>query len=146
MQERSILTQGGTIMKNLKALDVMVRPVISAKKQASARDVAMQLLTGLYSGMPVTDDQGGVVGVVTELDLLRSVLEGKELVKLTAEDVMSTDIVTADVNTPVTDIVETMYQKDIIRLPITKDGKLVGVIARCDILKSLIEPEFVAYM
>ena len=45
-------------MKNLKASDVMVRPVVSAKAHASARDVTLQVLTGLYSGMPVTDEEG----------------------------------------------------------------------------------------
>lgn len=133
-------------MQHLKASDVMVRPVISGKRNASARDVAMQLLTGLYSGMPVTDDQGKVIGVVTELDLLKAVQEGKELVKTTAEDVMCRDVVTADINTPVTDVIKIMTEKNIIRLPITNEGRLVGVVSRCDILKSLIEPEFVAYM
>jgi len=138
--------KGGFNMKDLKASDVMVRPVISGKRNASARDVALQLLTGLYSGMPITDEKGKVVGVVTELDLLRAVQEGKELVKATAEDVMCRDVVTADVDTPVTDVIKTMTEKNIIRLPITKEGILVGVVSRCDILKSLIEPEFVAYM
>jgi predicted transcriptional regulator len=39
-----------------------------------------------------------------------------------------------------------MKEQGIIRLPITAEGRLVGVIARCDVLKSLIEPEFVSYM
>ena len=133
-------------MKDLKASDVMVRPVVSAKKNASARDVALQLLTGLYSGMPVTDEEGNVIGVITELDLLHAVMEGKELVRVTAGDIMAKDPVTADVNTPLGDIVKLMKDKNIIRLPITDQGKLVGVVARCDILKSLIEPEFVTYM
>ena len=56
-------------MENLKALDIMSRPVVSAKRNAAARDVALQLLNGLYSGMPVTDDGGKVIGVITELDI-----------------------------------------------------------------------------
>jgi len=133
-------------MKDLKASDVMVRPVVSAKKNASARDVALQLLTGLYSGMPVTDEEGNVIGVITELDLLHAVMKGKELVRITAGDIMAKDPFTADVNTSLGDIVKLMKEKNIIRLPITDKGKLVGVVARCDILKSLIEPEFVTYM
>ena len=39
-----------------------------------------------------------------------------------------------------------MEEKNIIRLPITEDGKLVGIVARCDILATLIEPEFATYM
>ena len=129
-------------MKDLKASDIMMRPVISAKRNASARDVTLQFLSGLYSGMPVTDEEGKVIGVITELDLLKAVMEGKELVKITAEDVMTKEAVTADVDTPVSDIITIMKEKNIIRLPITADSKLVGVVARCDILRSLIEPEF----
>jgi predicted transcriptional regulator len=133
-------------MKNLKASDVMVRPVVAARKNAPARDVAFQFLNGFYSGMPVTDEEGGVIGVVTELDILEAVLAGKELVKITAGDIMSPKPITADVSTPLTDIVKIIKEKNVIRLPVTNNGKLVGIIARCDILTTLIEPEFVTYM
>jgi CBS-domain-containing membrane protein len=132
-------------MKDLTALDIMVRPVVSARRGASARDIALQLLTGLYSGMPVTDEEGRVVGVVTELDLLKAVEEGRELVKTTAEEIMHTEVITADVDTPVSELLKLMTDKNIIRLPITDKGRLVGVVARCDVLKTLIEPEFVTY-
>ena len=59
---------------------------------------------------------------------------------------MTTKPVTIDVNTALTEVVKTMKEKNIIRLPVTQDGKLVGIVARCDILTSLIEPEFVTYM
>ncbi len=84
--------------------------------------------------------------MVTELDLLNAVVEGKELVKFTAEDLMSKNPVTADVETPVTDVVKLMKKKNVVRLPITAEGKLVGVVARSDILTSIIEPEFMTYM
>jgi len=133
-------------MKTLKARDVMTRPVVSARKNASARDIAMQILSGLYSGMPVTDESGKVIGVVTEFDLLSKVREGKELVKLTAEDVMTKDPVTVDENKPMEEVLNTMIENNVIRIPVTSQGRLTGVIARCDILRTYIEPEFVTYM
>lgn len=133
-------------MKDLKARDVMTRPVVSARENASARDIALQLLSGLYSGMPVTDESGKVIGIVTEFDLLGQICGGKELAKLTAEDIMEKEPITVDINTPIKDILTTMLDRNIIRLPVTDEGKLVGVIARCDILKIYIEPEFVTYM
>jgi predicted transcriptional regulator len=133
-------------MKDLKASDVMIRPVVSAKRNASARDVTLQLLNGLYSGMPVTDEAGKVIGVITEFDLLQAVMEGRELVKITAEEVMSKEVTTVDANTPIGDIIKIMKLKNIIRIPVTEKDKLVGIVARCDILTSLIEPEFVTYM
>jgi CBS domain-containing protein len=133
-------------MRDLKARDIMTRPVLSARKNASARDIALQLLSGLFSGMPVTDEDGRVIGMVTEYDLLGNICEGKELSKLTAEDIMSENPVTADINTPIRDIQNIMLDKNIIRLPITEEGRLVGIVARCDILRAYIEPEFVTYM
>ncbi len=130
-------------IQELTAADIMMRPVVSARKKASARDIALQMLTGLYSGMPVSDEAGRVVGVVTEVDLLKAAEQGKELVKTTAEEIMSTNVVTADVDTPVSEVIKLMLDNNIIRLPITDKGKLVGIVARCDVLKTLIEPEFV---
>jgi CBS domain-containing protein len=85
-----------------------LRPVVSARKRASARDIALQLLTGLYSGMPVTDEEGRVVGVITELDLLKAVAEGKDLIKTTAEEIMNREVMTANVETPVDDLIKIM--------------------------------------
>lgn len=132
--------------RDLKAKDIMTRPVLSARRNASARDIAFQLLSGLFSGMPVTDEGGKVIGMVTEYDLLRNIYEGRELTKLTAEDIMTKDSLTVDINTPVKEIINVMLTKNIIRLPVTEEGRLVGIIARCDILKAYIEPEFVTYM
>ncbi|MFA5355086.1 MAG: CBS domain-containing protein [Thermodesulfovibrionales bacterium] len=133
-------------MKDMKAEEIMTRPVVSARRNASARDIAMQILSGLYSGMPVTDDDGRVVGVVSEFDLLGQVCEGRDLVKLTAEDVMSRTAVTVDVEASLSEVLDAMMQNNIIRLPVTREGRLVGVIARCDILRLYIEPEFVTFM
>ncbi|HHT9120304.1 MAG TPA: CBS domain-containing protein [Candidatus Hypogeohydataceae bacterium YC41] len=133
-------------MKGLKARDIMTRPVVSARKSAPARDVAMQLLCGLYSGMPVTDESGNVEGVVTELDLLKATREKKELTRLTAGDIMTKDVVTVDVDDPVEKALDVLMDKRFIRVPVVQEGKLVGVISRCDILRCLIEPEFVTYM
>ena len=84
--------------------------------------------------------------VVTEFDLLRQVSEGRELVKLTAADVMTKTPIAVDVNASVDEILKTMMENNIVRLPVTGDGRLVGIIARCDILRAFIEPEFVTYM
>lgn len=133
-------------MKNLKARDVMTRPVVSARESASARDVAMQLLCGLYSGMPVTNQTGAVVGVITEHDLLKAAKAGKELVRITAGDVMTKDAITVDVDTPLEKVADILMNRNIIRVPVTQDGKLTGVVSRCDILRSFLEPEFITHM
>ncbi len=129
-----------------KASEIMTSPVISARENASARDVALQLMTGLYSGMPVTNEEGKLVGIITELDLLKAVKEAKELVRITAKDIMTRDVVTAREDATVDEFIKIMEEFHIIRLPIVKDNKLVGIVSRGDVLRSLIEPEFFAHM
>src|SRR5512137_1621226 len=118
-------------MKDLiKASDIMVRPVVTATKKASGRDIALQLLTGMYSGMPIADQEGRVIGVVTEYDLIKAAESGKDLLETTAEELMGkAEVMTADVNTPVNDLMKIMTDKNIIRVPITDNGNLVGVVS-----------------
>ena len=59
-------------MKNLKAVDIMITPVMSTSKTTSAKDVASCLLSGIYDGMPITDEDRKVIGVITEIDLLEA--------------------------------------------------------------------------
>lgn len=133
-------------MKMKKASEIMTRPVISAKENASARDVAMQLLAGIFSGMPVTDDEGKVVGIITEMDILRAVSEGKELVRTVAKDIMTPDVAKATPDAAADEIIKIMEDFHIMRLPIVKDDRLVGIVSRSDIMRSLIEPEFATHI
>ena len=74
----------------MKARNVMNRRVTAATSRAIGRDLALQLLSGNYSGLPVVDAKGRVIGVVTEFDLLKAVHEGKDLQTVKAEDIMGT--------------------------------------------------------
>jgi len=131
-------------MTELKARHVMNRRVTAATPRAIGRDLALQLLSGMHSGLPVVDGRGKVIGVVTEFDLLRAVHEGKDLQTVKAEEIMSRTVVCARENDALDDIIAKMMEHHIIRLPVVgADGKLIGVIARPDLLRHLIEPEFV---
>ena len=131
-------------MTELKARHVMNRRVTAATPRAIGRDLALQLLSGMYSGLPVVDATGKVIGVVTEFDLLRAVREGKDLQTAKAEEIMSRTVVCALENDALDDIIDKMMEHHIIRLPVVgENGKLIGVIARADLLRHLIEPEFV---
>jgi len=127
-------------MKDLKAKDIMTTSVVSANKKTSAIDITMELLKGLYSGIPITDDNGRVEGVVTEIDLLRYLRRGKELIHVRAEDVIQQKPITADINTPLLDVLALMIDNHIIRVPVTDEERLVGIIARCDILRAYLKP------
>jgi len=133
-------------MKDLMAGDIMVRPVVTATRRTSARDVGLQLLNGFYSGIPIADEGGRVIGMLTEFDLLKAAKEGKDLLKTSAEAIMTrAEVITAELDTPVSDLLKIMVDKNILRVPIMDKGEIVGVVARCDVLRALIEPEFVTY-
>ena len=126
---------------NLKVEEIMTRPALSAKKDTPVRDIAFELFYGFFSGMPVTENDGRVIGVVTEIDLLKQIRQGEDVEKLKADEIMTKDPVTVDINTPLDDVLSIMIEKNIIRIPVTEEGHLVGVIARRDILRYYFQPE-----
>ncbi len=119
----------------LKAKEVMKTPVISAKKSASAIDVASQLVSGRFSGMPVIDEEERVIGVITEHDLLAQIREGNDLGKFIVEDVMQKNPITVDVNAPLSHVLDIMLENGILRIPVTDGLRLVGIISRSAILR-----------
>ncbi len=127
----------------LKAKEVMNPKVTAATRRAVGRDLALQLMAGAYSGLPVVERGGEVIGVVTELDLLRAALEGKNLHTTTAEELMGLPALCVDEETTVEEVIKHMLANHFLRVPVVRKGKLVGVISRSDILGHLIEPEFV---
>ncbi len=126
------------------AKEIMNKIVTAATRKTNGRDLSVKLLSGMYSGLPVVD-KGKVVGVVTEFDLLKAVKEGKDLQKIFAEDIMTKEPICVEEGTHVDEIINIMTEQKIIRVPVVRKGSLIGVISRCDILNSLIQPEFVTF-
>jgi CBS domain-containing protein len=127
----------------MTARDVMNKRVTAATPRAIGRDLALQLLSGMYSGLPVVDAAGKVIGVVTEFDLLKAVQDGKDMQTVRAEEIMGRPPVCVEEDEPLDAVIAKMTAHHIIRVPVVRNGKLVGVIARADILSRLLEPEFV---
>ena len=130
---------------SITAKDIMEKPVLAATPQASLRDVATQLVTNEFSGMPVAASDGRVVGVVTESDIVRILIEGKRLENLTAGEVMTGPPITVDVDTPIGDVMKKLEDNRIVRVPVTSKDRLVGIIARRDVIRAILEPEFMAF-
>ena len=143
----------------MNAADVMVTNVITVGLDACLQDVAHLLLTNRISAVPVVDNDGKVVGIVSEGDLMRraeagtgrrrswwlSLLTGKE--GLAAQyvkehsrkvaDVMTRDVITATPDTPLQDIANILEKNSIKRVPIIEDGKMVGLVSRANLLQAL---------
>jgi CBS domain-containing protein len=145
MPQKSTAVQRAAVGPSLTAQDIMQAPVLAATPRASLRDVAAQLVNNEFSGMPVADPDGRVVGVVTEADIVRALLDGKRLESLTASDVMTGPPVTVDAAASLVDVLKALQEHRIVRVPVTLDAKLVGIIARRDVIRAVLEPEFMAF-
>ncbi len=128
----------------MHARDVMNKRVTAATPRAIGRDLALQMLSGMYSGLPVVDTHNHVLGVVTEFDLLKAVQDGKDLQTVKAEEIMGKPAVCVEEDDFIESVIAKMTTHNIVRVPVIRDGKLVGVISRADILSRMIEPEFVS--
>ena len=127
----------------MRVADVMQRPVYSATPTTTAREVAVNLLMSRISGFPIVDQSGALVGIVTELDLIRAIRSGKDLEATLAAEIMTPDVITVDADEDVETVMETLDTEQIIRVPVTSDGRLVGVIARGDVIRAMLAPRFV---
>jgi CBS domain-containing protein len=145
MTQQSAVAQRTTARRPLKARDMMQGPVLAATPRASLRDVARQLVINRYTGMPVAAADGRVVGVISEADLVRALREGKQLENLTATDVMTGPPVTVDVDASLEEVLESLEDYRIVRVPVTSEGKLVGIIARSDVIRAVSEPDFITF-
>ncbi len=143
------------------AKDIMTKEVIAVKSQDLVEDVIKILMEKNISGVPVVDDENHVIGIVTEGDLIYrskklkiptffSILDGyvflestktieKQLKKMVAyrvEDVMTTEVITVEDDQTVEEVATIMTKKNINRVPVIKDNRLVGIISRRDIIRS----------
>ena len=94
--------------------------------------------------MPVTEEDGTVIGIITELDILRAVNERSALARVTTVDIITPEVATVKPETPATKMIKMIEGFHIIRLPVCKDEKFIGVVSRGDIIRNLIEPEFMS--
>jgi len=126
----------------MQAHQVMHKRVIAVRPEAAGRDLVLKLLAGTFSGLPVVDDNGIVIGVVTEFDLIKAQQEGKNLETVKAQEIMSRPPITVRESTPMEEIIETMMEHRIIRVPVVEEGgRLVGIISRSDLLSRMVKPE-----
>jgi CBS domain-containing protein len=144
----------------MKARDVMTLAVFTVKPTTSVKDVACLLMEQRISGVPVVDDEGKLVGIVSEGDLMHrseisterrhpwwldlmagdEVLAAEEYTKAHAKrvaDIMTRKVITAKPDTPLHEIAETLEKYGIKRLPIVRDGQLVGIVSRANLVQAI---------
>jgi CBS domain-containing protein len=143
----------------MKAQDIMSRRVVTVRRDSELKQAIATMLERGISGMPVTDENGALVGMLTEGDLLRRSELGMErrrprwlefLIgpgRLAAEythahgravaDAMSESLHYATPGMSLQQVVEMMEKQRIKRVPVLDNGRLVGIITRADLLRAL---------
>lgn len=144
----------------LRAKDIMTEDVITVSPSMTIEELARVLMKNQISGAPVVDEDGSLIGIVTENDLITknkrlhiptilrlfdafiplgtSRLE-KEIKKMTATtvgEVCTKKVITVEPETPLEEIATIMTEKKIHLIPVLEEGKIVGIIGKRDIIKS----------
>ncbi len=106
-------------------------------------EASQEILNNKASGATVVDAEGNLVGVLSELDCLRelvtSVYNGSDPGGALVSDIMTVDVETADAETDIIEIAQSMVSGKRRRRPVVKDGKLVGQISCRQILRAVTE-------
>jgi CBS domain-containing protein len=123
-------------MKTSKAADIMTTTVITAKREMRLTDVIKILLRWGISGAPVVDDDGRLVGLINEHDIMNFAFSGNAA-DTTVAEAMTKDVVTFTPETDVETIVQCCASRHIRQIPIVRDGKVVGIVSRRDILREM---------
>ena len=143
----------------MNAADIMTRDILSVGPESPIVEAIGLMLDNHVSGLPVIDEAGQLVGILTEGDLLRrgetgterhrprwlEILMGpgrlaSEYVRThgrKVEEIMTRELVSVDPETPLDEIVELMERHRIKRVPVLEGEKLVGIVSRADFLRTL---------
>jgi len=151
--------------ETMKAGEIMTRNVITIDADSTVTQAAQRMLDHRISGMPVVDDNGRVIGIISEGDLLHRAETGTErrtswwlgLVAgtttqaenftrehgRTVRDVMSRNVISVDENADLNEVVHLMEGRRIKRVPVLRDHHVVGIISRANLMRVLttIEPK-----
>ena len=147
----------------MNARDVMTKAVVSMHPDTPVREIARLLLDKGISAVPVVDNDGAPIGMVSEGDLIRPdqaarearrewwleiLAEGEQLnpeflawvhsQKRAARAIMSAPVITVSEGAEVGEIARLLVAHRIKRVPVVRDGRVIGIVAREDLLRTLL--------
>jgi CBS domain-containing protein len=144
----------------MNAADVMVTNVVTVHSDASVKEIAETLLANRISAVPVIDDIGGLIGIVSEGDLIHRVelgterhpswwlefLVGKQALAYDyikshgrrAGDLMTRHVITVNAETPLSEVASLLDKHQIKRVPVVDKGKIIGIVSRANLVQALI--------
>jgi CBS domain-containing protein len=144
----------------MKAQDVMTSPPITVRPDTPVTEIAVLLIERRISGVPVVDESGRIIGIVSEGDLLRRCEIGTDRQRsqwlellvdrgaqaadftkahgLLARDVMTRDVVSVGPDEDLAEIATLLERRRIKRVPVVRDGVPVGIVSRANILHGVV--------
>jgi CBS domain-containing protein len=154
---------------DVNAAEVMSRQPVTAEVTMPVRDVARLLLEHGISAVPVVDAAGALLGIVSEGDLVRRgnvvrddrqswwlqiLAEGEDLAPgflayvrsgdRRVRDLMTREVVTIDEETPLPDVARLLEEHRVKRVPVLRQGRVVGIVSRADLVRALMHNEEIA--
>ena len=115
----------------MKVKEIMTANVVSVRDDTSMREVAQALDRHRISGMPVCDEAGHMVGLISEYDLI-----AKPDAR-TASEAMTRDVISVMEDTSVDEVRYLLVQRKIKRVPVLRGQKLVGIVSRADLVREI---------
>jgi len=109
---------------------------VKFRNDLNGMEVAVELLSRHTPGGAVVDENNHFVGFLSEFDVLRALEAGKDLTKLTAEDIMVKDRISITDSTSIKEAVKIMEDKRLLNLPVERNGEVVYTVTRHDLLRA----------
>ncbi len=127
------------MIRKIAVHEVMTTRLVTIGPEASINDAIHLLLEHEVSGLPIVDDQGYLVGMLTEQDCLRSAYRSGyyQDPDRTIAEAMTHDVTTIDADEDLMIATTLFLKRSFRRLPVLREGRLVGVVSRRDALRAL---------
>ena len=119
-------------MRPITVADVMSKPVIVIGKNNTIREAAKEMVEKGVGSLVVVDEEGKVVGIITERDVVRAVADGKDL-ETPVSEIMTPDVLTVSPETSVLKAIEMMKMHNVRHLPVATDEEVVGMVSLRDL-------------
>ncbi|MFQ5543807.1 MAG: CBS domain-containing protein [Nitrospiria bacterium] len=134
MTEVNACSEGKNLME-LTASHLMKREIISFDCHTSCHLIAETMVEDNFGGAPIVDHEARLIGIVTEYDLLKAMMNGRTLYETHANEIMTRPAVSIPDGMFVEEILALLQSRHLIRIPVVNTrGRLVGMVARRDIL------------
>ena len=133
--EEESATNMQTFLEGIQIKDLVSRDVVTVSPDITVREFLDFMLTDRHKGYPVLDSFGTPIGIVSLTDV-KEVPKDK-LDEVRVRDIMSRDLITVSEDESAADVLRLISQHNVGRLIVVKDGALVGILSKTDLIRSI---------